>query len=267
MLTGKGYGERKARTMTEKVLVDRRGRVNLITINRPEARNAVDPETADALKAAFEEGEADDAVFVHILTGAGGAFCAGYDLKALADGRRIAPEAPMGPTWLSLSKPSIAAVEGPAVAGGLELSLMCDMRVAGEGAVFGVYCRRWGVPLIDGGTVRLPRLIGQSRAMDMILTGRPVNAVEALDFGLANRVVPSGRALDEALTIADQLAAFPQTCLRNDRASALKQWSLPLGEALRFESEIGRQSFDTDAVTGASRFAGGKGRGGDFSEI
>ncbi len=253
--------------MTENVLVERRDRINLITIDRPHARNAVDPETADALKAAFEAGEADEDVSVHILTGADGVFCAGYDLKSLAVGRQISPQAPMGPTWLMLSKPSIAAVEGPAVAGGLELALMCDMRVAGEGAVFGVYCRRWGVPLIDGGTVRLPRLIGQSRALDMILTGRPVEAAEALSFGLANRVVEKGEALNAAVEIASQLAAFPQTCLRNDRASALKQWSLPMEEALRFESEIGRLSFDSDAVGGASRFADGKGRGGDFAEI
>lgn len=253
--------------MTEKIRVERRGRVGVIAISRPQARNAVDPETAQALKAAFEAGEADDEVLVHILTGEGGTFCAGYDLKSIAAGESLAPEAPMGPTWLSLTKPSIAAVEGPAVAGGLELALMCDMRVAGRAAVFGVYCRRWGVPLIDGGTVRLPRLIGQSRAMDMILTGRPVAADEALAFGLANRVVDAGKALEEAIGIAEQIAAFPQTCMRNDRASALKQWSLSMEDALRFETEIGRASFESDATTGASRFAGGKGRNGDFNAI
>ncbi len=253
--------------MTEKIRVERRGRVGVIAISRPQARNAVDPETAQALKAAFEAGEADDEVLVHILTGEGGTFCAGYDLKSIAAGESLAPEAPMGPTWLSLTKPSIAAVEGPAVAGGLELALMCDMRVAGRAAVFGVYCRRWGVPLIDGGTVRLPRLIGQSRAMDMILTGRPVAADEALAFGLANRVVDAGKALEEAIGIAEQIAAFPQTCMRNDRASALKQWSLSMEDALRFETEIGCASFKSDATTGASRFAGGKGRNGDFNAI
>ena len=253
--------------MTEPVFSVVTGATNIITINRPEARNAINPETAVALRAAFEAGEADDTVKVHILTGTEGMFCAGYDLKAVADGVELPSEAPMGPTWLDLKKPSIAAVEGYAVAGGLELALLCDMRVASESAVFGVYCRRWGVPLIDGGTVRLPRLIGQSRAMDMILTGRPVDAEEAYIFGLANRVVPDGKALEIALGIAEDLAAFPQDCMRNDRESALAQWSLPLDKALQLETEIGRRSLAAGAVTGASRFAGGKGRGGDFEEI
>ena len=253
--------------MTSPVLVEKIGPVNIITINRPEARNAVDPETAADLRAAFEAGEADEEVSVHILTGAEGHFCAGADLKAVAKQARFEREAPMGPSWLNLTKPSIAAVEGHAVAGGLELAIMCDLRVAGSSAVFGVYCRRWGVPLIDGGTVRLPRLIGQSRAMDMILTGRSVSAEEALSFGLANRVVPDGETRAVALELANQMAKFPQTCMRNDRLSAIKQWSLPMSDALAFEAEIGRDSLRAGASTGAARFAGGKGRSGDFGDI
>lgn len=253
--------------MAELILHQRIGAANVITINRPEARNAVNPETASLLKAAFETGEADEAVAVHILTGADGNFCAGADLKAVASQARFEREAPMGPTWLNLTKPSIAAVEGHAVAGGLELSILCDLRVASETAIFGVYCRRWGVPLIDGGTVRLPRLIGQSRAMDMILTGRAVDAAEALSFGLANRAVPTGKALEAALDMAEQMAAFPQACMRNDRLSALKQWSLSMPDALAYEAEIGRESLRAGASTGAARFAGGKGRGGDFGDI
>lgn len=251
----------------EKVTTRRHGATNIITINRAAARNAVDPETAAALQAAFLEAEADDTVAVHILTGTEGHFCAGADLKAVADKQDFEATAPMGPSWLELTKPSIAAVEGHAVAGGLELSVMCDMRVAGRSAVFGVYCRRWGVPLIDGGTVRLPRLIGQSRAMDMILTGRPVGAEEALSFGLANRVVDDGTALDAALGIAAQLAQFPQACMRNDRQSVLAQWGLPMAEALKYEAEIGAASLRAGASDGAARFAGGKGRSGDFGDI
>lgn len=253
--------------MADLVLTERRGAAQVITINRPDARNAVNPATAEQLKAAFEDGEADDAVAVHILTGANGHFCAGADLKAVAEQAAFKREAPMGPTWLELRKLSIAAVEGHAVAGGLELAIMCDLRVASETAVFGVYCRRWGVPLIDGGTVRLPRLIGQSRAMDMILTGRSVGAEEAHSFGLANRLVAPGMALQEALQLAEQMAGFPQDCMRNDRLSALQQWSLPLSEALAFEAEIGRHSLRAGASAGAARFAGGKGRGGDFGDI
>lgn len=253
--------------MTAPVLVEKIGPVQIITINRPEARNAVDPETASALRAAFEAGEADDDIGVHILTGAEGHFCAGADLKAVAKQARFDREAPMGPSWLNLTKPSIAAVEGHAVAGGLELAIMCDLRVAGRSAVFGVYCRRWGVPLIDGGTVRLPRLIGQSRAMDMILTGRSVGADEALSFGLANRVVPDGETRSAAIELATQMAKFPQICMRNDRLSALKQWSLPMSDALAFEAEIGRESLRAGASSGAARFAGGKGRSGDFGDI
>lgn len=253
--------------MSDLVHVDRQGPVQIITINRPGARNAVNPETAAQLRAAFEAGEADDDVLVHILTGADGHFCAGADLKAVAERAPFEREAPMGPTWLELTKPSIAAVEGNAVAGGLELAIMCDLRVASAAAVFGVYCRRWGVPLIDGGTVRLPRLIGQSRAMDMILTGRGVGAEEAFSFGLANRVVPEGEALAEALKLAQQIAAFPQICMRNDHNSSMQQWSLPLDEALKFEAEIGRASLRAGASSGAARFAGGKGRSGDFGDI
>jgi len=253
--------------MADQVLTERRGAASVITLNRPEARNAVDPPTAAALKAAFEAGEADPDIAVHVLTGAGGVFCAGADLKAVAGGGRYEREGPMGPTWLALRKPSIAAVEGPAVAGGLELAIFCDLRVASETAVFGVYCRRWGVPLIDGGTVRLPRLIGGSRAMDMILTGRPVAADEALAFGLANRVVPAGTALEAALDLAGSLAGFPQECLRNDRESALAQWSLPLLHALEEERRLGDRSLRAGAAEGAARFAAGKGRGGDFSDL
>lgn len=253
--------------MAETVLVDRRGAANVITINRPQARNAVDPDTAAALKAAFLAGEDDAGVAVHILTGADGTFCAGADLKAVSTGARYERTGPMGPSWLTLTKPSIAAVEGHAVAGGLELAIMCDLRIASEAAIFGVFCRRWGVPLIDGGTVRLPRLIGQSRAMDMILTGRPVGADEALSFGLANRVVGAGQTLAAALELAEQLAGFPQACMRNDRLSAIEQWSLPIETALEREAEIGRDSLRAGAADGAGRFASGKGRGGDFGDI
>lgn len=253
--------------MSDLILVERQGPAQIITINRPHARNSVNPATAAALKTAFEAGEADDDVSVHILTGAEGNFCAGADLKGVANQEPFEREAPMGPTWLNLTKPSIAAVEGHAVAGGLELAIMCDLRVTSEDAVFGVYCRRWGVPLIDGGTVRLPRLIGQSRALDMILTGRGVGAEEALSFGLANRIAPPGKALAEALKLAEQMAEFPQACMRNDRLSALQQWSLPLSDAFTFEAEVGRDSLRAGASTGAARFAGGKGRGGDFGDI
>ncbi|MEO1404970.1 MAG: crotonase/enoyl-CoA hydratase family protein [Pseudomonadota bacterium] len=254
--------------MSKTVLIEKSGRAQIIIINRPHARNAVDPDTAEQLKAAFEAGEADEDVAVHILTGAEGNFCAGADLKAVASSdNHYKSKAPMGPTWMELTKPSIAAVEGYAVAGGLELSIMCDLRIAGRGATFGVFCRRWGVPLIDGGTVRLPRLIGQSRAMDMILTGRPVDAEEALSFGLANRVVPDGEALSAAIEMAGQLAEFPQVCMRNDRASAITQWGKRIDIALIEEAAIGRSSLKAGAAAGASRFAGGKGRSGDFDDI
>ena len=251
------------------VLVERRGPVLVVTIDRPHARNAVDRPTADALAQAFRDFDADDALSVAILTGAGGNFCAGADLKAVADGRgnrtTVNGDGPMGPSRMRLSKPVIAAVEGHAVAGGLELALWCDLRVAGADAVFGVFCRRWGVPLIDGGTVRLARLIGQSRALDLVLTGRPVDAPEAHAIGLANYLVPEGQALDEALALAGRIAAFPQTCLRNDRRSLLEQWSLPEDAALAREFELGLATLASgEAVEGASRFRDGAGRSGAF---
>lgn len=252
------------------VHVSREGPVTTVTIDRPERRNAVDPETAAALRAAFAAFEADEAAAAAVLTGAGGKFCAGFDLKAFAaKGADYDPqgEGPMGPTRRTLSKPVIAAVEGHAVAGGLELALWCDLRVASETAVFGVFCRRWGVPLVDGGTVRLPRLIGQSRALDMILTGRPVGAEEALAWGLANRVVPAGEALAAAQALAAQMARFPQLCLRADRASALGQWSLSGEQALRAEAEGGAAPIREGARDGAARFAAGRGRSGGFEDI
>lgn len=252
------------------VRVERDGPVTVVTIDRPERRNAVDPATAEALRAAFAAFEEDGQASVAVLTGAGGHFCAGFDLKAFAEhGADYDPagEGPMGPTRRLLSKPVIAAVEGYAVAGGLELAAWCDLRVASETAVFGVFCRRWGVPLVDGGTVRLPRLIGQSRALDMILTGRAVEAREALDWGLANRLVPAGEALAESRRLTAEIARFPQLCLRADRASALGQWDLPLGQALRAEAEGGSAPIGEGARAGAARFAGGRGRGGDFDGI
>jgi enoyl-CoA hydratase len=249
--------------------VDRRGPVTVVTINRPDVRNAVDTEHAQALYGAFLAFDADDDASVAVLTGAGGAFCAGADLKAVSSGTLKADPpgtdgpAPMGPTRLLLSKPVIAAVEGHAVAGGLELALWCDLRVADPDAVFGVFCRRWGVPLIDGGTVRLPRLIGQSHALDLILTGRPVAADEALRMGLANRVSAPGAALDEAVALAEQIAAFPQTCMRQDRLSTYDQHGLPLDRALDVEWVHGGRSL-LDALTGAARFRDGEGRGGSF---
>lgn len=255
-----------------KVLVDRSGTTTIVTINRfAEARNAVDPETAVLLREAFLAFDADDRQSVAILTGANGAFCAGYDLKSAAQGSglRYEPEGvgPMGPSRLLLGKPVIAAVEGHAVAGGLELALWCDMRVASATAKFGVFCRRWGVPLVDGGTVRLPRLIGQSRALDMILTGREVGAEEALAWGLANRLVPAGQALPEALTLAEQLAKFPQVCMRSDRLSTYEQWNLDIVEALKNEGRRGLPAIQRETRAGASRFAAGKGRGGSFRDL
>lgn len=254
------------------VRTDRRGPVAVLTLNRPEVRNAIDGATAQALLAAFEAAHADPEVAVVVLTGAGEHFCAGADLKALTDGTgtRHDPEGPgpLGPTRLEHPKPVIAAVEGYAVAGGLELALMADLRVASTTAVFGVYCRRWGVPLIDGGTVRLPRIVGQGRALDMILTGRSVGAEEALAFGLANRVVCAGTALDEAVTLAQEIARFPRACLLNDRASALAQWSLPLSTALQHEAALGESSLaDPGLPEALQRFKSGKGRGGDFGDI
>jgi enoyl-CoA hydratase len=249
--------------------VDRRGPVTVVTINRPEVRNAVDTEHAQALYDAFLAFDADDTASVAVLTGAGGAFCAGADLKAVSDGSMKADPpgtdgpAPMGPSRLLLSKPVIAAVEGHAVAGGLELALWCDLRVADPDAVFGVFCRRWGVPLIDGGTIRLPRLIGQSHALDLILTGRPVDAEEALRMGLANRVSAPGAALEEAVALAEQIAAFPRLCMQQDRLSSYHQHGLPVDRALDVEWVHGGRSI-LEAMTGVARFRDGEGRGGTF---
>ena len=256
-----------------KVAVEKDGPITVVSIDRfAEARNAVDPETALLLREAFVAFDADESQSVAILTGRDGTFCAGYDLKVAA-GRVTArlpdPEGPgpMGPTRHLLTKPVIAAVEGYAVAGGLELALWCDMRVASEGAKFGVFCRRWGVPLIDGGTVRLPRLIGHSRALDMILTGREVCADEAFAWGLANRLAPAGEALAEAKALALQIAKFPQLCLRSDRQSSYDQWGFDLAAALVHEGRLGAPALQQESRAGAARFAAGKGRGGDFGNI
>ena len=253
--------------MTAGVRVERDGPVTTVLLSRPERRNAVDGPTADALTEAFGEFDSDDGAAVAILHGEGGVFCAGADLKAIGTdtGNRVTAEGdgPMGPTRLRLSKPVIAAVAGHAVAGGLELALWCDLRVAEEGAVFGVFCRRWGVPLIDGGTVRLPRLIGMSRAMDMILTGRPVPAAEAHAMGLVNRVVPDGESLPAAQALARELASLPQTCLRQDRLSVFEQEGLDEAAALANELGHGVRSLE-DVQAGLDRFRAGAGRHGSF---
>ena len=248
------------------VRVDRDGPVTTVTIDRPEVRNAVDRDTAEALADAFRDSDADDDACVAVLTGAGGTFCAGADLKAVGEGRgnRVEPhgDGPMGPTRMRLGKPVIAAIEGYAVAGGLELAIWADLRVASREAVLGVFCRRWGVPLIDGGTVRLPRLIGESRAMDLVLTGRPVAGPEALEIGLVNRVCAPGEAVAVAQRLAAEIAALPQTCARQDRLSVLEQWGLPEAEALEVELAHGLVSLQADALAGATRFAAGAGRHG-----
>ena len=264
------------------VRTERSGAVTTVILDRPAARNAVDRPTAEALGAAFLAFEHDADAKVAVLWGAGGTFCAGADLKAVATGRGnrlaapatgagfdpLAPDAPMGPTRMLLSKPVIAAVSGYAVAGGLELALWCDLRVAEDDAVFGVFCRRWGVPLIDGGTIRLPRLIGQSRALDMILTGRAVGAQEAFEMGLANRVVAKGHARAAAEELAREIAAMPQICLRSDRKSVYGQNGLALDEALAQEFAAGRATLESgESREGAARFAGGKGRGGRFDDL
>jgi enoyl-CoA hydratase len=250
------------------VSIEKRGPVTTVILSRPEVRNAVDRATAQALADAFREFEADDSALVGVLYGDNGTFCAGADLKAIAEGRgnRVDPEGdgPMGPSRLLLSKPVIAAVSGYAVAGGLELALWCDLRVAAEDAVMGVFCRRWGVPLIDGGTVRLPRLIGLSRALDLILTGRPVDAREALQMGLVNRVVAKGAAREEAERLAREIAAFPQVCMRGDRMSAYEQFDLSGDAALRNEFNHGLNSLRAGSQEGAARFASGAGRHGSF---
>ena len=248
------------------ILVDRNGPVTIVTINRPARRNAVDPATADALRTAFADFADDNDARVAILTGSDGHFCAGFDLTAVGS-TRYDPDAPgpMGPTRILLEKPVIAAVEGHAVAGGLELALWCDLRVAAQSAVFGVYCRRWGVPLIDGGTVRLPRLVGQGRALDMILTGRPVDADEAHRIGLADRIVPDGEALSAAVALARQIAAFPQLCMTSDRLSAYRQWDYDIEAALANEAHAGVAPLREGAAAGARRFTEGAGRGGSFA--
>ncbi len=233
--------------------------VTTIVLSRPEVRNAVDRATAEALADAFRSFEADPEARVAVLWGEGGTFCAGADLKAIFEGRgnRVSPEGdgPMGPSRMLLAKPVIAAIEGHAVAGGLELALLCDLRVAAEDAIFGVFCRRFGVPLIDGGTVRLPRLIGLSRALDLVLTGRAVSAAEALAMGLANRVVPAGSARAEASRLAGEIARHPQVCMNNDRRSCHEQAGLPLQAALARELELGVASLASlEAEEGAARF-------------
>lgn len=260
--------------MAETITVETREDIRIVTINRPDRRNAVDRATGDRLYEIFQDFDADDTVSVAILTGSDGAFCAGFDLKSLAEGGAIGRVedggendlGPMGPTRMVLSKPVIAAIEGHAVAGGMELALWCDLRVMAQDAIFGIYCRRFGVLLVDGGTFRLPRLIGHSRAMDLILTGRPVDADEAERIGLANRVVPSGTALEASIALAEEIARFPQTCMRNDRLSSIQQWGMSHDEALRNETRIGFETMSSgETLDGASRFSGGEGRHGEFS--
>jgi enoyl-CoA hydratase len=248
------------------------GPVAIVTIDRPQVKNCVDGPTAEALAEAFRRFDADASVCAAVLTGAGDTFCAGADLKGMGEGRgnklHETGDGPMGPTRMLLSKPVIAAVEGHAVAGGLELAVWCDLRVAAVDAVFGVYCRRWGVPLVDGGTIRLTRLIGQSHAMDLILTGRGVSGDEARLMGLANRLVEPGRALDESVALAKQLAKFPQCCMRSDRRSAYDQWSLDLAEALVHETRLGIEVVESgETGKGAKQFAAGAGRHGSFEDF
>jgi enoyl-CoA hydratase len=251
------------------VHVEDDGPVRVVTIDRPESRNAIDGPTADALADAWREFDADKSIAVGVFTGAGGTFCSGADLKAVSGGRgnRVNPDGdgPLGCTRLLLTKPVIAAVEGYAVAGGLELALWADLRVAARDAVFGVFCRRWGVPLVDGGTIRLPRLIGQSHALDMILTGRGVSGEEARTMGLANRLTEPGAAKAEAVDLAHQIAAFPQLCMRTDRLSAYRQWDLPFDKALHAEAVGGIEVIRSgETQQGAARFASGEGRHGRF---
>jgi len=254
--------------VTEKVRVERRGWIRVVAIDRPEVRNAVDTQTAVALADAFREFDADASAHVAVLTGADGTFCAGADLKALARGEvhRMSEDGdgPLGPSRMLLSKPVIAAVEGYAVAGGLELALWCDLRVAARDATFGFFDRRFGVPLVDLGTIRLPRMIGHSRAMDMILTGRAVTGEEAHAFGLVNRLTEPGQALDVAMRLAEELAALPQACMRSDRLSAYEQWWLPFDEALHNELRRGLQAIESgETGAGAARFTSGEGRHGE----
>ena len=264
------------------VRVEKQGKVWTVIHSRPEARNAMDPQSADVLFEAFRAFDADPEAAVAVLWGEGGAFCAGWDLKHGASlagqarpleeiayplDERPLPHGPMGPTRMELDKPVIAAVAGPAVAGGFELALWCDLRVMERSAYFGVYCRRWGVPLIDGGTVRLPRLVGTGRAMEIILTGRKVPAEEALRIGACEHVVPDGESRAFAEAMAHEIARFPQACLRADRRSVTMQQGLSLREAMRKEWYNGIPAFVAEGAAGAARFASGKGRHGDFTEI
>ena len=258
---------------TNNVRTERDGPLFIVTIDRPGVRNAIDGPTATALARAFRAFDADSGLAVAVLTGAGGTFCSGFDLAAIFDEKRNlqvteSGDAPLGISRMLLSKPVIAAVEGYAVAGGLEVALWCDLRVAAEDAVFGVYNRRWGVPLVDGGTVRLSRLIGHSHALDLILTGRGVSGQEALMMGLANRIVPKGEALQAALALAGDLARFPQKCLQSDRLSSYEQWSLSLAEGLRNEYRRGFEIIQSgEAQAGARRFVEGHGRHGNMGDI
>jgi enoyl-CoA hydratase len=263
------------------VRIEKSGAVWTVIHSRPEARNAMDPKSADALVAAFEQFDADESAHVAVFWGEGGAFCSGWDLKTVSDldlndpvgnldfprdGGK-APRGPLGPSRLELSKPVIAAVEGPAVAGGMELAMWADVRVMAESAYFGVYCRRWGVPLIDGGTVRLPRLVGMGKAMEIILTGRKVPAEEAYRIGLAERIVPHGAAREAAEEMAQQIARFPQACMRSDRLSAYSAWGKPVREGLESEWATSAGMVKAEGIRGASRFAEGKGRHGGFQDI
>ena len=254
------------------VTVTHEGAVCVVTIDRPDVRNAVDGPTAALLAEAFRAFNIDDALSVAILTGANGTFCSGADLKGISEGRGnrveqdVTLDGPMGPTRMLLNKPVIAAVEGFAVAGGLELAIWCDLRVAANNAVFGVFCRRWGVPLIDGGTIRLPRLIGQSNALDLLLTGRGVSGEEAVRMGLVNRSVPKGTALAAAMAMAQEIAALPQGCLRNDRRSSFEQWNMSIPDALANETKLGLDTIMSgETLAGAARFAAGAGRHGATS--
>ena len=261
------------------VRIEKNGKVWTVIHSRPEAKNAVDPESAAALESAFLQFDRDADASVAVLWGEGGAFCAGYDLKHAAKGsgslalafpddrRAPVPRGPMGPTRLVLDKPVIAAVAGPAVAGGFEIALWCDLRVMETSAYFGVYCRRWGVPLIDGGTVRLPRIVGRGRALDLILTGRKVEAEEALRIGLCEHVVPEGGSRQRAEALAHEIARFPQFCMRADRRSVYLQEGLPLEDAMRGEWKNSIPALQAEGVAGAARFASGKGRGGNFGDI
>jgi len=263
------------------VRIEKSGSVWTVIHSRPEARNAMDPKSADDLVAAFEEFDADRSANVAVFWGEGGAFCAGWDLKSVSsldqgnpvgrldfpgDGGK-APRGPLGPSRLEMSKPVIAAVEGPAVAGGMELAMWADVRVMGESAYFGVYCRRWGVPLIDGGTVRLPRLVGMGKALEIIMTGRKVTAEESYRIGLCEKIVPHGKAREAAEAMAQEIARFPQVCVRADRRSAIRSHGLPVRDALVQEWYNGREALIKDGVAGASRFRDGLGRHGDFGRI